>query len=226
MVLKTPKNGFIPNKNKYRIFQIGFNKCGTRTLFKFFQNNGINSVHYDKGLIAGSMYRHSRRGEPIIDIRYRDVTLFADIENIYKENNPLYGQYLFKEMDHQCHNSKFILNTRNKDNWLRSRILHENGKYLSIISTKLNISKRDVVKLWSDEWDQHHLEVIDYFRDRPNDLLIFNIERDPIEKLINFFNKELKLNPRLYIHKGKSSDNFSVDKLDKVTKTLYREIKK
>ena len=32
------KNNFIPDYNKFRIFQIGFNKCGTTSLFKLFKN--------------------------------------------------------------------------------------------------------------------------------------------------------------------------------------------
>ena len=187
------KKRFIPNKNKFRIFQIGFNKCGTRTMCKFFKQNGVNSVHYDKGQIAGSMYRHLRNREPLIDIRYRDVTFFADMENIYKEDNLLYAQRLFRQLDRQCKNSKFILNTRNKNNWLKSRILHENGEYLEYISNKLSLTKREVVEKWEIEWDEHHLNVIDYFRYRPQDLLIFNIENDPIEKLIQFFWPFIKL---------------------------------
>ena len=102
------KYNFSPNPNKLRIFQIGFNKCGTRSLYTLFEKNGIESVHYDKGQIAGSIYRHHNNNEPLIDIRYKDVTFFADMENIYKSNKPLYAQRLYKKLDRQCKNSKFI----------------------------------------------------------------------------------------------------------------------
>ena len=70
-------NKFIPDVNKVRVFQIGFNKCGTRTLFKFFQKNNVPSVHYDGGQIAGSLYRHYQNKDPLIDIRYRKKVFFA-----------------------------------------------------------------------------------------------------------------------------------------------------
>lgn len=218
----TKKKMYIAAPNKFRIFQIGFNKCGTRTIFKFFQQNGVESIHYDKGQIARSMFRHHRRGESLIDIRYRNVTMFADMEDIFKEDTPLYAaEKLYKQLDRQCKNSKFILNTRDKDNWIKSRILHGNGKYLNYIANKLSISKSQLIDKWKQDWDSHHLAVIDYFRNRPSDLLVFNIETDPIDRLINFFYGILKLNPIYYQHRGKSSNN--IDHLDKETNRLYNE---
>ena len=146
------------------------------------------------------------------------------MENIYKEKTPLYvAQELFPYLDRQCKNSKFILNTRNKQNWLKSRILHENGEYLNYVANKLSISKDDVVKEWERDWDSHHISVIDYFRDRPNDLLIFDIETDPIEKLIYFLKGYLKLDRKYYIHRGKSTNNFNIGMLDYETRDLYNK---
>jgi hypothetical protein len=216
-------NKFIPDVNKVRIFQIGFNKCGTRTLFNFFQKNNVPSVHYDGGQIAGSLYRHYQNKDPLIDIRYRKKVFFADMEDIYRSQYPLYGQHLYKQLDQEYNNSFFILNTRNKEKWLRSRILHENGSYLQYISDKMGLSKRQVVRNWNNEWEDHHLSVIDYFRDKPGKLLIFNIETDKIGKLIKFFGGVFNLNPSYYIHVGKSSSYFNINDLDEETKLIYSE---
>ena len=132
------KKKYIADPNKFRIFQIGFNKCGTRTLTKFFQHNKIESVHYDKGQIAGSMFRHHRNNKPLVDIVYRNTVFFSDMENIFKEQEPLYvSQNLFKKLDRQYPNSKFILNTRNRCDWINSRMAHQGGEYLTIISQKI-----------------------------------------------------------------------------------------
>ncbi len=223
---KQKNTKFSPDPNKIRIFQIGFNKCGTRTLFKFFQKNGIPSVHYDKGQIAGSLYRHLKNNEPLIDIRYRKKIFFADMEDIYRFETPLYGQKLYRFLDREYPNSIFILNTRNKDKWLKSRILHENGNYLQYISEKLGLSKQEVISSWQQEWEDHHLSVIDYFKHRPGRLLIFNIETDKIEKLVNFFKGIFDLNPTYYQHVGKSSSYFDISQLDTSTKKLYDEVTK
>ena len=63
-------------KNKIRVFQIGFNKCGTRSLFKFFKKNGIESIHYDKGNIAISMFNNFNQNKKLIDKKYAGVVFF------------------------------------------------------------------------------------------------------------------------------------------------------
>ena len=196
---------FTPDRRKFRIFQIGFNKCGTRTLYQFFRKNKVPSVHYDGGRIAGSMFRHHIEGRPLIDKMYRKKVFFSDMENIRKEAKPLYvAQSLFRKLDHQCPHSKFILNTRDRENWIRSRAAHEGGEYLRSISNKLDYSVSDTLDLWRLEWDQHHRDVLDYFRDRPTDLLIFDIEKDGPKKLAHFFRPYFRLDPSLYEHLGKT----------------------
>ena len=65
------------------IFQIGFNKCGSRTLFHFFKDNKIKSAHYDSGRLATSIFRHLNRGKPLLHTRYDSTVFFSDMENIY-----------------------------------------------------------------------------------------------------------------------------------------------
>ena len=199
------KNHFLPDKRKLRIFQIGFNKCGTRTLFKFFQKNGIPSVHYDGGRIAGSMFRHHRNNRPLVDINYKQTVFFSDMENIFKENKPLYvAQDLYQKLDRQFPNSKFILNTRNKEDWIRSRKAHDNGDYLKLVSEKMHLSELEVVRYWKEIWDKHHREVIHYFRNRPDDLLVFDIDHHGPQRICRFFKHSLRLNPHFYVHRGKT----------------------
>lgn len=201
-----PKSrAFRPDPSKFRIFQIGFNKCGTRTLFNFFKRNQVPSIHYDGGRIAGSMFRHHRNNRHLIDIRYKNVVFFSDMENIYKESNPLYvSQHLFKKLDRQCPNSKYILNTRNREDWITSRKAHQGGDYLRYVAQKMNCSEVEVVDYWKMEWDTHHQNVLDYFKDRPLDLLVFNIDIHGPRRLANFFQPYLKLDTQFYGHQGKT----------------------
>lgn len=47
--------------------------------------------------------------------------------------------------------------------------------------------------------EAHHARVLDYFRARPSDLLVFDIEADDGQKLCDFFADELpNLDPRLW----------------------------
>ncbi len=223
MALTRPKY-FVPDPYKFRIFAIGFNKCGTRSLFQFFKKNGIPSVHYDGGRIAGSMFRHFNNARPLIDIRYRKKVFFADMENIYQPGSPLYaGQYFYQLLAREYPNSVFILNTRDKEKWLKSRILHENGHYLQYLANKLGLTKPQVVQGWSQEWDDHHQAVQDYFRNKPNRLLVFNIEKDPISKVVKFFKNNYHLQAKYYHHVGKSTQKYDSGFLDMEAQKLYHD---
>ena len=56
--------------NKLLIFQIGFNKCGTRSLYHFFKDNGIPSIHYDGGKIAKSMFQNNSMNKKFMDKKW------------------------------------------------------------------------------------------------------------------------------------------------------------
>jgi hypothetical protein len=191
-----------------RIFQLGFSKCGTGSIAAFFQANGIPAVHHDDGHLPWSINENHRRGRPLISPRYNDIYVFTDMEAIYMNPQIKVGQNLFRELDKQHPGSKFILNTRNKAAWLKSRAAQPIGKnntpLLEISASILNISRDEMLKEWSQEWDEHHKTIIEYFKDRPNDLLIFNIEQDPPEKMRDFFKDNFKLDAK---HWSKTNDS-------------------
>lgn len=194
-----------------KIFIIGFNKCGTRTLHHFFKNNGLASCHYkcenenkNKKNIASQIYKNKYENKLLLDgIDHYDV--YSDMENIYS-NTLLYAQYLFKELDTQYSNSKFILNTRNVEKWLTSRQKHPHGegKYVEICKEKLGLSNEEILKHWEKEWYDHHIDVIEYFIDRPNNLLIFDIEQETPDKIVDFFKEHIELDSSKYSHRGKT----------------------
>ena len=60
----------------------------------------------------------------------------------------------------------------------------------------------EVKEFWRKDWETHITNVLDYFKDRPNDLIVFNIETDYIDVLVNFFNKyNIKLDKKIWVHK-------------------------
>ena len=194
-----------------KIFIIGFNKCGTRTLHHFFKKNGLDSRHYicknknKNKNIASQIYKNKYENKLLLDgIDHYDV--YSDMENIHSVTL-LYAQYLFKELDTQYPNSKFILNTRNVEKWLTSRQNHPGGKgkYIKKCKKKLGLNDEELLKHWEKEWYDHHIDVIEYFIDRPNDLLIFDIEQESPDKIVNFFKEYIELDASKYSHRGKTS---------------------
>ena len=50
----------------------------------------------------------------------------------------------------------------------------------------------------------HHRDVLEYFKNRKNDLLVFDIQNDSLNKVIKFLDGIYELNPCYYIHQGKT----------------------
>jgi hypothetical protein len=192
-----------------KIFQIGFDKCGTVTLAEFFRKNGIAAVHRDNGKLAESIYQNHLQNKSLLNQEYLKYILFTDMEKIDMQQPLNIGMMLFKELDQQYPGSKFILNTRDKSAWLKSRALSRstaNSTLLTRTAIRQNKTEQQVLLQWAEEWDKHHRAVLEYFKDRPNDLIVFNIEKDPPQKLVDFFKKSYKLNPKLYLHLNRTAD--------------------
>ena len=78
--------------------------------------------------------------------------------------------------------------------------MHDPTTLLDINQKILKLSKEEVLAKWSKEWDDHHHAVLEYFKDRPNDLVVFDIDTDAPEKLVAFFKDNFALNPKFYAH--------------------------
>ena len=124
-----------------KIFQIGFNKCGTRSIYTLFKENDIPSIRYDLGKLAIRMKKNFKYKLPLLN-GYDNIILFTDMENIDHYRLPFYAHVdLYKILDKQYPKSKIILNIRNKDDWIISRLNHSNGGYAKISAKKYKLFK-------------------------------------------------------------------------------------
>tara|TARA_A100001015_G_scaffold156177_1_gene173334 strand:- start:481 stop:1038 length:558 start_codon:yes stop_codon:yes gene_type:complete len=181
-----------------KIFIIGFNKTGTRTLHNYFSKNLIPSIHWDHGKLAKQIKYNHENGIKILT-GYDQYTVFSDMED-YINLNYAHVDY-FKEFDKVYPESKFILNIRDVENWIKSRNNHD--KYTENLCKKLNVTKEVLNQRWREDYYNHKKNVINYFSDKPNKLLIFDIEKDSVQNLNDFFPK-LQLNSKHYTHEGKT----------------------
>lgn len=190
-----------------KIFQIGFNKCGTVSLYHLFNKctkQNISSVHWDYGKLAFSMWSNLYNKKPLLN-NYTQHSVFTDMEAFIYDNNKYQYLYMFKYfdvLDQQYPNSKFILNTRSIDGWIISRLNHSNNyiinngmpnkmnqniPYYIMFMKAYNINNlSDLIYRWKEEWYNHHSKVKEYFKSRPSDLLVFDIEKDNMYKIKNF----------------------------------------
>jgi hypothetical protein len=63
----------------FKIFQIGFNKCGTKTLHHYFSRNGVRSVHWDYGRLAQRLFANLASGSKLL-AGYEQFDVFTDME--------------------------------------------------------------------------------------------------------------------------------------------------
>jgi hypothetical protein len=106
--------GTIQDKRFNKIFQIGFNKCGTRSMHNFFIDLGLKSFHkWEK--LSPTIQTNIKNNECLLK-GVDDYDCFLDCVEILDN---------YKLLDLQYPNSLFILNTRNRDDWITSRLTHD-----------------------------------------------------------------------------------------------------
>jgi len=167
---------YIKNENYPKVFCIGSVKTGTTSLYKALNILGYRSVQVLRG------GKEPKQGwvEYIKKLKY---DAYADY--------PMFKDDLFKEIDKSIPNSKFILTVRETNSWEKS---FENYFLNASEKQKMNVLK-DVNK--------HNEKVIDYFKDRPSQLLVMNIiEGDGWNKLCKFLNKPIPTKPFPHKNKG------------------------
>lgn len=196
------------------VFQIGFNKCGTVSLHDYFQKNKINSYHWElftnphwpfnKSYIADVMYDNILNNRKVFFniIKYQEENIFlSDMENFItiKNSRVLFTGYtFFKTMYEQYPGSKFIFNTRNIDDWIASRVKHNNGAYLEEWCISYNKTKKQIIDLWANHYHSHTENVNNFFSDKQDNILYFNLNKSNHKDLFKFLNKSfLHLNKNI-----------------------------
>lgn len=160
-----------------RVFQIGFNKCGTRTLHRFFELNGFRAVHWDGGRLARTMFRNLANGDRLIE-GYERFEAFSDMEFITRAF-AFEAFKLFPRLADEFPDALFLLNTRDREDWIRSRFEHRDGVYARTWKAVLNVSDdAGLADRWRAEWDRHHDRVERFFAGGHRRFLKFEIGRD------------------------------------------------
>lgn len=176
-----------------KVFAIGFNKCGTTSLTHLFRSAGHRSIHNgtknSNGKIvrlAEQMFLNRAAGNKLL--RGMDNAVFySDMESV-NSTWCLNAITLFRDLDKHYPGSKFILNLREKEKWLRSRANFRDGQYLEVSCRAHGLQDSgEMRKFWASEWDSHLEAVRNYFSDRKDDFLEFDIEGGDIDEFCDFF---------------------------------------
>ena len=190
-----------------RIFCLGPNKSGTKSLHEFFMANGIRSVSMGgprRSLnIAQSFLRNLSAARPILT-GFEWAEAFSDIswiERRYYIDVSVFVDAIVQE----CPDSYFIYNTRDREAWINSRRKHFGGQFLRDFSRCYNLSHDESVEIWRQYFDRHRTHVETAVTAIRGRLLIFRVDRDPPEKLAAFLAPDYAVDPGLWNPKNVAS---------------------
>ena len=161
-------------KSLPRIYQIGFNKCGTLSLHRFFEANGLTSIHWDKGKLSKAIYHNSANHLPLFS-GYEGIQCFTDMEHRDSTGRSHYAYAdFFRKMHDQDPEGLFVLNFRPVDQWIRSRKRHASGGYLNKEMSYFKKPEYEVLEIWKSHYHQHLEQAKAYFDGHQN-FLLFDI---------------------------------------------------
>jgi hypothetical protein len=158
-----------------RIFGIGLHKTSTTSLHEAFKELGFDSLHWGTGEAPLIWYEMASLG--------RSPTL----ERWYAlSDNPI--PLLYKELDQAYPGSKFILTVRDEIDWLKSvsklwdkkhnptRHLWDIYPISNQLHTALYGRKDFDALVFLERYRRHNAEVQEYFKFRPDDLLVMDMD--------------------------------------------------
>jgi len=155
-------------KHKYKkstkIFCIGLSRSGTTSLHNILSELGLKSQHFCYFLLSN---------KPNWDMCNKFDAL---------GDTPI--PFLFKDLDSQYPNSKFIITIRQKDKWLKSmEWMFKHGKVLWNWDENIHKYHEKFYgtrfynkRILTRHYDNYHKEVSDYFSASPNRLLTIKLE--------------------------------------------------
>ncbi len=159
-----------------RIFGIGMHKTATTSLHRALHILGIDTAHWTTAHWAKAIWEE-------MQAKGRSITL----ERSYAASD-LPITILYDKLDSAYPGSKFILTTRHEDTWIesvRNHWDHDSNRFRAGWSTdpfthrvhKLVYGQKGFEEqLFRARYRRHNSDVAEYFRDRPQDLLVMDMD--------------------------------------------------
>ena len=152
-----------------KVFCIGFQKTGTTTMMQALTLLGYR--------VTGP--NHVRDSD-IAETYERIAAELSDRFDAFQDNPwPL----VYRQMDARHPGSKFVLTVRDEQKWYDSYRNHFEDKQCSPMEELIYGPEARFLgggaELYKGRMRRHDAEVRDYFRDRPEDLLVLDVTEDP-----------------------------------------------
>lgn len=177
---------------KAKVFCIGFHKTGTSSLAKALEELGYR-------VTGPNGVRRPRIAKVALKLAEKLVPEYDAFQD-----NP--WPIIYKEMDARYPGSKFILVVREPQSWLRSQVSYF-GKKSSPMRQWIYGENAGCPEgneeIYLARYNRHNAEVQEYFKDRPDDLLVMSLSSgDGWEKLCKFLGYPVPDRPFPHVNKG------------------------
>ncbi|MDB5526942.1 MAG: hypothetical protein JWR51_45 [Devosia sp.] len=207
-----------PASTGAKVYCIGLSRTGTTSICQALEVLGYRTLHFSMELFVqpelispelhyepmaplGASWRWERQNVVNI-IRARvDPDIFDKYDAMGDVPIPLF----YRELDRKFPGSKFIHTVRDEARWLKSmKWMYEEGSVLwkhGVLDDELKYQTYGTMTYDPDlmlkAYRAHNAEVTEYFKDRPQDLLHFDLSSAPpnYEQLCLFLGKPLPTTP-------------------------------
>lgn len=179
-----------PDGRLPRVVAIGFNKCGTRSFAELFRKAGHRVIHHKvrdrwpvPRRIGKIMQENLAAGRKVFD-SVEDYTFYCDL--IYATKSSTFdGASAYREILRDYPDTIFILNLRDREQWITSRLRHGHGEFAKREMAARGLSSMDeLTDQWRTEWDAHLADVRGFMADHPAQYIEFDLDSDKAEDLV------------------------------------------
>jgi Sulfotransferase domain/N-terminal domain of galactosyltransferase len=157
-----------------RVFGIGWHKTATTSLSRALSILGLDSAHWKSAHWAKTIWEEMQAHGSSRTLEHNYALCDLPL--------PL----LYRQLDVAYPGSKFILTIRDEDGWLESVRAHwsdknpwraqwDNDPFTHRVHTECYGRRKFDEEVMRQRYRRHNAEVLDYFKDRPHDLLVMNM---------------------------------------------------
>jgi len=189
-------------RKKKKVFVIGFNKTGTTSI-----KHALKEMDY----IVGNQSIAEQLMADVVKNDYNNLIHYCKAAEAFQDV-PFSLPEIYKELDVKFPNSKFILTIRDSDEQWFNSICKFHSKYFGVdgnVPTKQDLENADYAYkgfgidytnyifgdnyynkiIYTQKYNEHNTNVINYFKNRPTQLLVLNVsDKTSYQKLCAFLN--------------------------------------
>jgi hypothetical protein len=165
-------------KDTTKVFCVGINETGIKSLQVVLEDMEYQVARHYK-LANIEFWKKLEKGD------FSDIKHFSEMFNAFQDA-PWF--LFYKEFDNWYPGSKFILTIRDSRSWLKN-FLKYSGKVSKPLFKYFYGFENPIghEKIFVERFEEHNREVIEYFKDRPKDLLVIDVREDNVINKISTF---------------------------------------